>query len=74
MAHFYAQVRGVGPATASKAGTKDSGLRAQLSGWRVGVRVELAHERGRDVVRVWRNQGPEKGPEVLIAEYSEVGL
>jgi hypothetical protein len=75
MAHFYAQVRGAGPATSGKGGTKDSGLRAQLSGWRVGVRVELVHEAGRDVVRVWRTGGPEqKQDEVLIAEYSEVGL
>ena len=75
MAHFYAQVRGAGNATSSKGGTKESGLRAQLSGWRVGVRVELVHEDGRDVVRVWRNGGPLiEPPEVLIAEYSDIGL
>jgi len=56
MAQFRGTVTG-SRGTASRLGTKVSGLTVTASGWNVGVRIEVSHEDGRDVVRVWRTGG-----------------
>lgn len=72
MAHFYASVHGSRETTATKTGTKKSGMSAHVRGWNVGVDVRLSHVNGKDVVQVYRTSGSNGGQtSQLIAEYTE---
>lgn len=71
MAHFYASVNGSRESTATKTGTKKSGMSAHVRGWNIGVDVRLSHENGKDVVRVYKTHGSNGGSPQLITEYSE---
>jgi len=69
MAHFYASMQG-SRGEATRVGTKSSGLTAHVRGWDIGARVELSHEDGRDVVRVYRTGGSNNGGRSeLVAEF-----
>jgi hypothetical protein len=60
MAHFYGEVYGGnGTATATRLGTKKSGITAKASGWNVGGRVTIRHneETGQDEVSLFINGG-----------------
>lgn len=72
MAQYYATVQGVRGSTATKTGTKDSGLRAHVRGWSTGARIMLSFDKaaGCDRVQVWRTAGSNSGAaDVLIAEW-----
>jgi hypothetical protein len=70
MAQFYANIQG-NRGEATRMGTKSSGLSGHIRGWNVGARVEVSHEDGHDVVRVYRTGGSNFGFCTLLAEYSE---
>ncbi len=73
MAQFYGDVQG-NRGQATRMGTKGSGMSAHIRGWNVGVRVELSHEGGVDVVRVFRTAGSNGSMyknNTLLAEFSE---
>ena len=57
MAHFYGSIKGCAKTEGTRRGTKKTGLSAHVRGWDVGVRVELAHVAGVDVVTVFRTGG-----------------
>jgi hypothetical protein len=70
---FWAEVEGNG-SPVTRGGSKASGIRAHLCGWNIGVRVELSHEDGRDVIRVYHtggSNGPDRNPGQLIAHLAE---
>jgi len=58
MAHFIGKVAGSG-GTASRPGTKATGIEAVVSGWGLGVRVEMNYnaEAGEDVATVYLTGG-----------------
>jgi hypothetical protein len=56
MAHFYGSMTG-NRGTANRCGTKNSGLDAHIRGWDIGIRVNLRHINGKDVVTVYKTGG-----------------
>jgi hypothetical protein len=71
MAQFYAEIQG-NRGRATRMGTKNSGITAHIRGWHIGARVNVSHENGRDVVRIWKTGGSSGfKPAKLIAEFTE---
>lgn len=69
--HFYATVTGRGKTASTRGGTKKTGLNAHVRGWDIGAYVELSHEDGRDIVRVYQTGGSNDDKETkLIAEFA----
>lgn len=67
MAHFIANVEG-NRGSASRTGTKNSGITSHTRGWNLGVRVEMKHEDGEDVAYVYETGGSNRiGQEEIIA-------
>ena len=58
MAHFRATIRG-NRGMASRLGTKSSGIEAYVDGWKVGVRVCIYNQDGRDHIVIYRTKGSE---------------
>lgn len=52
MAHFYATVNGSRDSTATKTGTKASGIDAHARGWDIGGRVRLRQLHGVDILDI----------------------
>ena len=67
MAHFYGRLYGRARTSATRCGTKNSGITALLNGWDVGVYVELNHndETGKDGLTAFRTRGRNGGVERL---------
>lgn len=73
MAHFYGEISG-NRGAATRMGSKDSGFRAHIRGWHVGVRVYCEHnkETGEDEIYVYQTGGSsEYGQERLITKIVE---
>jgi len=72
MAHFYGEIYGQAKTSATRRGSKNSGLTGHLRGWNIGVRVELTHRNGVDVIEVYQTNGSNGGEkDVLIATLRE---
>ncbi len=58
MAQFYGTMEG-GRGSATKTGTKKSGLCAHVRGWNIGARVCLMHNKGsgKDEVHIFETSG-----------------
>ena len=56
MSHFYADIRG-NKGEATRCGTKNSGIQANIRGWNTGVKIYLYHENGKDRIEVYRTHG-----------------
>ena len=70
MSHFYGSIEG-GRGTATKGGTKASGISGHIRGWSVGARVDVNHRDGVDVVTVYATSGSGGGGhDVLILEFT----
>ena len=66
MSHFYGTMDG-GRKPASLTGHKAGGISAHLRGWGYGVEVEVTHEDGVDVARVYETGGSNsKNPRRLV--------
>jgi hypothetical protein len=52
VAHFIGYVTGRSKTTASRLGTKSTGITARAQGWDIGARVTVNHVDGRDIVSV----------------------
>lgn len=73
MAHFYASIEG-NRGMATRCGTKSSGITGHVRGWTVGARVELSHEDGTDIARVYRTGGSNGyGTGELVAQFDGDG-
>jgi hypothetical protein len=70
MSQFYASIQG-SRGEATRQGSKNSGIVGHVRGWNLGCRVEMSHEDGRDVCRVYRTGGSNGGGEVFVAKFSE---
>jgi len=73
MAHFYAEIQG-NRGEATRMGTKDSGMRAHIRGWNVGVKVYCTYneETGEDEIEVYKTSGSNGyGHSELIAKLKE---
>jgi len=71
MAQFYADIQG-NRGQATRAGTKNSGLYGHIRGWRIGARIEMTHQDGVDICRVYKTSGSSGRNETkLIAEFKE---
>ena len=68
MAQFYANIQG-NHGESTRMGTKDSGLHAHLRGWDIGVKVEIVHIAGVDIIEVW-STGGSNNPEIRNLVYS----
>lgn len=73
MAQFYASIQG-NRGGSTRMGTKASGISGHIRGWEVGCRVDMSHEGGVDVCRVYRTGGSNgsRQDEVLIAEFRSI--
>jgi hypothetical protein len=72
MAHFYGEMYGQAKTPATRRGSKTSGLSGHLRGWNIGVRVELTHRDGVDVIEVYQTNGSNGGGrDKLIATLQE---
>lgn len=71
MAHFHGTIQGQ-RGQASRLGNRHSGLTVKANGWTVGATVDITHENGKDVVRVYRTNGsaPDAKSE-LVAQWEE---
>jgi len=56
MAQFYGEMSG-GRGTVSRTGTRNSGMRAHVRGWDVGVMVSAREERDGDTIRIYGTGG-----------------
>lgn len=65
MAQFRGTLKG-GRAEVSRLGHKTTGLTAEVNGWDIGCRVEITHENGEDVVRVYRTRGSAPDSETTL--------
>jgi hypothetical protein len=73
MAQYRGTIRGQ-RGTASRLGSKVSGLTATANGWDIGVRVVLSHVHGHDHVSVYRTAGSNGSqPDCLLAVFDDEG-
>ena len=57
MAQFYAQIQG-NRGSATRGGSKDSGIQGHIRGWNSGIRVEGHHEEDLgDIILVYSTSG-----------------
>jgi hypothetical protein len=71
MAQFYANIQG-NRGEATRMGTKNSGLYGHIRGWHIGAKVEMSHENGKDICRVYKTSGSRGAKNAeLIAEFTE---
>ena len=70
MSHFYGSMQG-GRGETTRTGTKNSGLSAHVRGWDFGVKVEINHVKGENVVHVYKTGGSNGGAETLITAFKE---
>lgn len=69
MAQYRATIEGQ-RGTASRLGSKQSGMVAHVDGWHTGATVRISHVDGRDLVSVYRTGGSNRGTsEVLVAQW-----
>ena len=74
MSQFYASIAG-NRGEATRQGTKSSGLTGHIRGWGLGAKVEMSHEKGEDVCRVYLTSGSSgSSPSRLIGEYREANI
>ncbi len=67
MSHFYGEVINYRARTkCTRRGFKDSGMRAYVQGWNIGARVEISHEDGQDLIRVFITDGASGKHETMI--------
>ena len=62
MSHFYGDITGSARTSATRRGTKDSGMSAHIRSWHMGVKVEVENINGTDYITVWLTKGS-KEPE-----------
>jgi hypothetical protein len=72
MAQFRAEIQG-DRGTASRQGSKRSGINGHIHGWNTGARVQLYYDpvTDKDQVRVYRTGGSHTPEGELIAQWSE---
>jgi len=70
MAQFRGTIEG-NRGEASRLGTKASGLTVTANGWDTGVRVELSHRAGRDVVLIYRTGGSNNPDGDLVSQWND---
>ena len=69
MAQFYGDLN---HGSVTRTGSKANGLTGHIRGWHTGARVEMSHENGVDVCRVYRTTGSNGQHTVtLVAEWTE---
>jgi hypothetical protein len=57
MAHFYGEIQG-NRGAATRAGSKNSGFKAHIRGWNIGVRIHCDVDYdGNDVIHVYKTSG-----------------
>jgi hypothetical protein len=73
MSQFYGEIKGQAKTTATRRGSKASGLQGHLRGWNIGVRVVLEYKEGiGDVIHIYRTGGSNNvDNDVLIATLNE---
>ena len=61
MSHFYAEIQGTA-GSATRQGSKSSGIWGHIRGWNLGVRVDgFVNGKGNDHFRVYRTSGSNGG-------------
>lgn len=73
MSEFYASISG-SRGTATRQGSKHSGISGHIRGWHIGARVSCYYdpETDKDTVRIFKTGGSKGAtPEELIAEFTD---
>lgn len=73
MAQFMAKMQGQ-RGSASRLGSKSSGLTVSANGWNVGVKVEASHRTGRDTFDVYITGGSNNPTGALVIRLTEDDL
>ena len=60
MSHFYSQVTSRGTIH-TKCGDKSTGMSVHVRGWYVGVRIDLDHINGQDIITINKTGGSSYG-------------
>lgn len=69
MSHFYAKINNYRSRTkCTRRGFRESGMEATVQGWHSGARIEIRHENGLDIVRVYETNGANGSTEKVIYE------
>ena len=73
MAHFYGSILGQSGGEGSRLGNKQSGLKAHLAGWTVGIEVigQYDKDTDMDVFDVYITGGSANGTKFLIGTFTE---
>lgn len=72
MSQFYASIQGH-RGTATRLGTKKSGIHGHIRGWNIGIEVDCLYDadKEKDVVRVYKTKGSNGGGSTFLGEFSE---
>ena len=65
MAQFFAQIN-AGRKIVTRLGHKTKGMVVVAQGWDIGVRVDLQHVKGSDIITVWKTGGTNRGTDKEI--------
>ena len=71
MAQYIGITKGNGQET-SRLVTKDSGIKAAANGLNIGAEVEITHEDGADVLKIYVTGGSKGGQKDLIYKFKEI--
>lgn len=75
MAHFWGKIQGSSHGSASRVGSKISGIHSLAQGHSFGVRVSISHKDGVDVARIFLTPGEARDmPERLLGEFTRQDL
>lgn len=80
MAQFYAEIKGCAKTTATRRGTKTTGIFSHTRGWTSGVKVNLCHlghsgpQKKQDHITITLTSGSNGGPERELFSGTETEL
>ena len=60
MAHFYGKLYGKGPNTVTRTGTPNSGMSAEVMGWKGRIEVHIHNSVGQDYYTVYLLNHPDQ--------------
>ena len=70
MGQFYAEIQG-NRGSATRMGSKSSGMWAHIRGWSTGVKIYISHVNGQDVISIEKTGGSNRPYGELIATIHE---
>ncbi len=75
MSHFYGRIDNYRARTkCTRRGLKDSGMTGEITGWAMGIVVEISHKNGKDIAYIYKTDGSNGlSPKVLLMAVTKDG-